>query len=99
MGLTKDQWQAKRISELKEYIQKHGHKWPIGENVFYWDTYPIVIKDICTTGVGVFTDKVVFCDYSKDKPYLIHRRNAEDVERKYLEEVLADMKQLDKNKQ
>ena len=95
MGLTREQWQAKRLNEIKSYVQSKGHK--VG-NFIYWNTYPICVKDICVLGVGIFNDKLIFSDYNSKENKFTHRRNAEDVERKYLEEVLADMKQLDKNK-
>lgn len=93
MGLTKEQWLAKRYSELEEYVRKNGHK---VKDVIYWNTYPIIVKDICVLGVAIFNDELVFADYDRDKFRV--RREAKNVERKYLEEVLSDMKQLDKNK-
>lgn len=93
MGLTKEQWLAKRYSELEEYVRKNGHK---VKDVIYWNTYPIIVKDICVLGVAIFNNELVFADYDRDKFRV--RREAKNVERKYLEEVLSDMKQLDKNK-
>lgn len=93
MGLTKDQWHTKRLSELEDYVRKNGRK---VKDVIYWDTYPICVKDICVLGVAIFNDELVFCDYYEDK-FLV-RREASKVERKCLEEVISDMKQLDKNK-
>lgn len=93
MGLTRDQWQTKRLSELETYVRKNGRK---VKDVIYWDTYPICVKDICVLGVAIFNDELVFCDYYEDK-FLV-RREASKVERKWLEEVISDMKQLDKNK-
>jgi len=93
MGLTREQWHIKRLSELEDYVRKHGHK---VKDVIYWDTYPIVVKDICVLGVAIFNDELVFVDYDKYKFNI--RKEAKNVERKYLEEVFEDMKQLDKNK-
>ena len=93
MGLTKEQWQLKRINELSDYVKKHGRK---VKDIIYWDTYPICIKDICVLGAAIVNDELIFTDYSKDK--FIIRRSAKDIERKYLEEALEDMKQYDKNK-
>lgn len=93
MGLTKEQWQTKRISELYDYAKEHGHK---VKDIIYWDTYPIVVKDICVLGIAIFNDELVFGDY-ENMQFRV-RREANKVERKYLEEVLSDMKQLDKNK-
>lgn len=95
MGLTREQWRSKRLDELKAYIKSNGHKI---HNTIYWNTYPICVKDICVLGVGIFDDKVIFSDYNSKEDKFTHRRNGEEVERKYLEEVLSDMKQLDKNK-
>ena len=93
MGLTKNQWHSKRLAELEDYVRKNGRK---VKDVIYWDTYPICVKDICVLGVAIFNGELVFCDYDKDKFRV--RREASKVERKWLEEVLSDMKQLDKNK-
>jgi len=95
MGLTKEQWKEKRLNELYDYVQKHGHK---VKDVIYWDTYPICVKDICVLGVAIFGEELVFCDYDSKNNKFNVRREANVVERKYLEEVLSDMKQLDKNK-
>ncbi len=95
MGLTKDQWQAKRLSELEDYVRKNGRK---VKDAIYWDTYPIVVKDICVLGVAIINDELVFCDYDKHENKFRIRRDCKKEQRKYLEEVLADMKQLDKNK-
>ena len=94
MGLTRDQWHNKRISELSAYVKEHGRK---VKDVIYWDTYPIVVKDVCVLGVAIFNDELVFADY--DAGTFKIRREAKNIERKYLEEAIADMKQLDKNKQ
>lgn len=95
MGLTKNQWLEKRISELEDYVKEHGYK---VKDVIYWDTYPIIVKDVCVLGVAIFNDELVFCDYNyRDCKFKIIKE-AKSVERKYLEEVIKDMKQLDKNK-
>lgn len=94
MGLTKEQWKEKRISELLDYVKGHGKK--VGD-IIYWNTYPIVIKDICTLGAGIIDGELFFGDLNKDNTFR-KLRAAKDIERKYLEEVLSDMKQLDKNK-
>lgn len=94
MGLTKEQWKEKRISELYDYVSKHGHK---VQNIVYWDTYPICVKDICVLGVAIVNDSSLeFGDNTKEG--FICRRKAIDLERKWLEEAIEDMKQLDKNK-
>ena len=93
MGLTREQWHTKRISELYDYVSKHGHK---VQNIVYWNTYPICVKDICVLGVAIVNDSLEFGDYTKDG--FICRKKAIDTERKWLEEAIEDMKQLDKNK-
>ena len=93
MGLTREQWVQKRINELSDYVEKHGRK---VKDVIYWDTYPICVQDICVDGVAIFNGEIVFADYYDNKFKV--RKEANKVARKYLEDVLADMKQLDKNK-
>ena len=96
MGLTKEQWKEKRLAELEDYVRKHSRK---VKDVIYWDTYPICVKDICVLGVAIFNGELVFCDYDSRENKFRIRREAKNEERKYLEEVLKDMKQLDKNKE
>jgi len=95
MGLTKEQWKEKRLNELYDYVKEHGHK---VQDVIYWDTYPVCVEDICVLGVAIINDEPVFADYDKNKKEFRIRRECKKEERKYLEEVLEDMKQLDKNK-
>ena len=95
MGLTREEWKEKRLKELYDYVKEHGHK---VKDIIYWDTYPIVIRDICVLGVAIFNDELVFCDYNSNKGEFIIRRECKNEERKYLEEVLKDMRQIDKNK-
>lgn len=95
MGLTKEQWKEKRLNELYDYVKKHGHKI---KDVIYWDTYPICVRDICVLSVAIINDELVFADYDKDKMQFIIRRECKAENKKYLEEVLHDMKQFDKNK-
>lgn len=93
MGLTREQWHSKRIEELKEYVKKYGRK---VKDIIYWDTYPVCVKDICVSGVSLFNDEISFVDYEDGKFKI--RKEGKNVERKYLEEVLEDMKKIDKNK-
>ena len=51
MGLTKEQWHNKRVNEIIDYVIQHGKK--ISDNMIYWDTYPVCVKDICVLGVAV----------------------------------------------
>lgn len=95
MGLNKEQWKEKRLKDLEAYVRENGHK---VKDVIYWDTYPICVKDICVLGVAIFNDELVFADYDNREGKFRIRRECNKVDRKYLEEALADMKQLDKNK-
>ncbi len=95
MGLTKEQWHEKRVNEIIDYVTKNGRK--ISDTLIYWDTYPVCIKDICVLGVAVkgkVKKKLIFGDMHDKK--FNERKPAEMAERKYLEEVLADMKAADK---
>ena len=95
MGLTKEQWHAKRVNEIIDYVIQHGKK--ISDNMIYWDTYPVCVKDICVLGVAVkgkVRKKLSFGDL-QGKLYK-ERKTSDQLEYKYLEEVLADMKDADK---
>ena len=95
MGLTKEQWHAKRVNEIIDYVVQHGKK--ISDNMIYWDTYPVCVKDICVLGVAVkgkVRKKLSFGDL-QEKTYN-ERKTSDQLEYKYLEEVLADMKDADK---
>ncbi len=94
MGLTKEQWHVKRVNEIIDYIIKHGSK---HKDFYYWDTYPIVVKDICVLGMYVTPDKELNFGSIDTKNWNFNSsRNASKVERKYLEEILLDMKDADK---
>lgn len=95
MGLTKEQWHEKRVNEIIDYVTKHGRK--ISETLIYWDTYPVCVKDICVLGVAVrgkVKKKLSFGDMH-GKTY-DERKTSDQLERKYLEDVLADMKDTDR---
>ena len=95
MGLTREQWHAKRVNEIIDYVVQHGKK--ISDNMIYWDTYPVCVKDICVLGVAVkgkVRKKLSFGDL-QEKTYN-ERKTSDQLEYKYLEEVLADMKDADK---
>jgi uncharacterized protein YpiB (UPF0302 family) len=95
MGLTRAQWKEKRLNELFKYVQENGH---LVKDVIFWNTYPICVRNICVDGAAIFEDKVAFVDYETDTNTFRIRRYADEEERCYLEAVIADMKQLDKNK-
>lgn len=95
MGLTKEQWHEKRVNEIIDYVEKNGRK--ISESMVYWDTYPVCVQDICVLGVAVKgkrPKKLLFGDM-QGKTFK-ERKTADQVERKYLEDVLTDMKYEDK---
>ena len=94
MGLTKEQWHKKRTDEITNYVLAHGEK--ISKTMTYWHTYPVCVKDICVSGVmvkGEKTKKLSFGDM-KNKKY-DERKTPDQLERKFLEETLADMKAAD----
>ena len=95
MGLTREQWHAKRVNEIIDYVVQHGKK--ISDNMIYWDTYPVCVKDICVLGVAVkgkVRKKLSFGDLN-GKTYT-ECKTSDQVERNYLEDTLADMKAADK---
>lgn len=95
MGLTKEQWHKKRTDEIAKYVLDKGDK--VSATMTYWHTYPIVVKDICVLGVmvkGQKTKKILFGDMIDKK--FVERKTAEQLERSFLEEILADMKEADK---
>ncbi len=95
MGLTREQWHAKRTNEIIDYVLARGEK--ISDTMTYWHTYPVVVKDICVSGVmvkGKKTKKLSFGDMVKKK--YDERRTPEQLTRTFLEDVLADMKEVDK---
>lgn len=93
MGLTRAQWHVKRTAELLKYVQENGHE---VDGVIYWDTYPICVQDICVCGVAIMNGEPTFVDYDEDGFRV--RRQIKDVDRIYIEVILKDMQQLDKNK-
>ena len=95
MGLTKEQWHTKRTNEIADYVLKNGEK--ISATMIYWHTYPVVVKDICVLGVmvkGQKTKKVLFGDMQGKK--FVERKTTEQLERSFLEDILADMKEADR---
>ena len=95
MGLTKEQWHKKRTDEIAKYVLEHGEK--ISAAMTYWHTYPVVVKDIAVLGVlvkGQKTKQVLFGDMQGKK--FVERKTTDQLERSFLEEVLADMKEADK---
>lgn len=89
MGLTKEQWVMKRIKELTDIVNKKGKE--IKKEIrYYCGKEPLIIKDICCDGIALVKDELVFADNSKHGFTI--RKKANEVERKYLEEVLSDLK-------
>ena len=95
MGLTKEQWHAKRVNEIIDYVVQHGRK--ISDSMIYWDTYPVCVKDICVLGVAVkgkVRKTLSFGDLNGQT--YTERKTSDQLERTYLEDTLADMKAADK---
>lgn len=89
MGLTKEQWKQKRIKELIEIVEKKGKEIEKGI-VYYTNNDILFVKDICVNGIAIKEDKLIFADYINGEFRI--RKYADDVERKYLEEILSDLK-------
>ena len=87
MGLTKEQWQIKRLKELKEIIKKKGTA--IDNMIYLKAKEPLIIKDICVFGIGLINDEIIFGDYLKDG--FRGLKKGTDTERKYLEEIISEI--------
>lgn len=98
MGLTKEQLRDKAIKDMTDYVIKNGKK--ISDDLIYWGTYPVVIKDICVTGVAVAGKSKKVLSFGDMKNNIFAERKAiDDVNKKFIEETLADMKSADKRYQ
>lgn len=94
MGLTREQWHEKRLKEIVDYVIKYGEK---HKDIYYWNTYPVCVKDICVSGMYITPDGELNFGSINIKDWTFHSlRNASNVERRFLEEVLLDMKDADK---
>lgn len=99
MGLTTEQWHAKRTREIVDYVLTNGNQ--LTKTKTLWNTYPICVKDVCVSEILVITkgkDKydLEFGDTYKNK--FNSRRTPADLERRHLEEILVDMKSADAKK-
>lgn len=94
---TKETRKQKIVSEIIAYVKKYGTK---KDDIIYWSTDPVCIKDVCVNNVALAktgdTENVLFGDFRNKK--FISFRNAENLEYNYLQDVLNDMKSADKAK-
>ena len=60
------------LDRIANYIKENGTK--LTDSFYYWNTYPVVIKDICVSYVVVNNGKIEFGDFpaihDKDGEYL-----------------------------
>jgi hypothetical protein len=60
------------LDRIANYIKENGTK--LTDSFYYWNTYPVVIKDICVSYVVVNNGKIEFGDfpaiYDKDGEHL-----------------------------
>ena len=59
------------LNNIAEYIKEHGTK--LTDKFYYWNTYPVVIKDICVSYVVYNNGKIEFGDFPsvhKDGEYV-----------------------------
>lgn len=97
MGLTKEQLRERSINKLIDYVKEHGTK--ISKSLICWDIYPVCVKDICVTSVGLFDGKIVFGDFDQAKKEFISiRKTTDELDRKYIDETLEEMIDHDKSK-
>ena len=74
MKMTKqtDKLKAEIVAKILNYIKQNGTK--LADDFYYWDTYPVVIKDICVSYVVSDHDELKFGDFpsihDKDGEYI-----------------------------
>ena len=61
MSVQTDKQKKDILESIAEYIKEHGKK--LTDSFYYWDTYPVVIKDICVSCVAVNDNKIEFGDF------------------------------------
>lgn len=89
MGLTKAQWQTKRINEIKEIVKQKGKK--IDKSFYLEGKNPFIVKDVCVFGVYVNeNDELLFGDLRENGFHCC--KKGVDTERTYLEEILDEIK-------
>jgi len=92
------------IDKYIAYIKEHGIR--LNDKFYYWNTYPVVIKDVCVSYVAVNGDKVEFGDFphhekSYDKWVCIKSQDdmsSLKADRNYLEKTLKSMIITDEKK-
>ena len=61
MSTQTDNQKKEILSNIAEYIKDHGTK--LTDKFYYWNTYPVVIKDICVSYVAYNNGKIEFGDF------------------------------------
>ena len=61
MSTQTDKQKKEILNAIAEYIKEHGIK--LTDKFYYWDTYPVVIKDICVSYVAYNNGKIEFGDF------------------------------------
>lgn len=103
---TQTEKQKKSIlKDIATYIKENGTK--VNSDFYYWNTYPVVIKDICVSYVVVNKGKVEFGDFPNTKSISVDlwkcRKSEDDLsslkaDRVYLENAFKAMKITDGKK-
>ena len=71
MSTQTDKQKKEILNRIAEYIKENGTK--LNNDFYYWNTYPVVIKDICVSYVVVNNGKIEFGDFpsvNKDGEYV-----------------------------
>lgn len=86
---------ADLVVRLSDYVRKFGRQLELPEGVVFWDTAPVLAKDVCFLGVALLPEEAVpvFCDIYDGVVKL--RRNADELDAASLEAALDDMKAAD----
>ena len=61
MSTQTDKQKKEVLNRIAEYIKENGTK--LNNDFYYWNTYPVVIKDICVSYVVVNNGKIEFGDF------------------------------------
>jgi len=62
MSIQTDKKKKEILNNIAEYIKEHGTK--LTDKFYYWNTYPVVIKDICVSYVVYNNGKIEFGDFT-----------------------------------
>lgn len=71
MSTQTDKQKKEILNRIADYIKENGTK--LTDDFYYWNTYPVVIKDICVSYVAVHNNKIEFGDFPsvhKDGEYI-----------------------------